>query len=99
MKFVAGVAAVAFAAAIALFFQNQNLVDRVELLENASRPIETPDPNPLVGADTTTRVNALSTCLAQLHAQVVTWWNDDKLPLGSRYCKKHFYGLGPRVGD
>jgi hypothetical protein len=85
-------------AVLVLFLQNQDLRDRVETLENAARQAdvtqEAPSPNGVPK-----RVDALSTCLAQLHAQVVSLWNDDLLPPDGMYCKKRFYGVGPRVGD
>lgn len=99
MKLVAGIAVAALAGVIALVFQNQNLNDRLESLENAPKPAATSQPEPSLEEKNAERMNAVSTCLAQLHAQVVSLWNDGLLPPDGRYCKKHLYGLGPRVGD
>lgn len=99
MKLVAGIAALALAAVVALFFQTQNLNDRLEALENAPQPIEASQPVPSTDKKAIDRMNAVSTCLAQLHAQVVGLRNGGPLPPDDGYCKKHFYGFGPRVGD
>ena len=99
MKLLTGLVAVALGAVVVLLLQNQDLGSRVEVLENSAKSIDASPTASPPEKQATDKVDALSTCMAQLHAQVVSLWNDGLLPPDGPFCKKHFYGLGPRVGD
>jgi hypothetical protein len=103
MKLLSVLTVLALAAAAFLYVENQNLNDRFESLEERVDSVErsqTTTPTALsFEKKATRRMNAVSTCLAQLHAQVVGLWNAGSLLADGPYCKKRFYGLGPRVGD
>ena len=103
MKLLSVLTVLALAAAAFLYVENQNLNDRLDTLEervDAVDPSRTTGPRAVVlDRQAIRRVSGLSTCLARLHAQVVSLWNSGKLPPDDPLCKKRFYGLGPRVGD
>jgi hypothetical protein len=103
MKLLSLLTTIALAAAAFLFVENQNLDDRFKALEERVNTVErsqTTTPTASSFDKEATRVmNGLATCLAQLHAQVVSLWNAGQLPPDGPQCKRRFYGLGPRVGD
>ncbi len=98
MKILAAVTALAFAAIFLLYAGNQDLRDRVAALEKQNERLAAAVQSPAVPIPTR-KINALATCLAQLHAQVVGLWDSGNLSPDSRECKNRFYGLGPRIGD
>ncbi|MGH2818285.1 MAG: hypothetical protein ACRDJS_07475 [Actinomycetota bacterium] len=103
MKLLSVLTLLALAAAAFLYVQNQNLDDRFKSLEERVDIVErsqttTPTASSF-DKEATRRMNGLSICLAQLHAQVVSLWNAGELPPDGPHCRKRFYGLGPRVGD
>jgi hypothetical protein len=103
MKLLSVLTVLALAAAAFLYVENRNLEDRLKTLEERVDSVErSRTAMPTASSfdrEATLRMNGLSTCLAQLHAQVVGLWNAGTLSADGPYCKKRFYGLGPRVGD